>query len=420
MSQIQAKFFTRQAEFSVPVEPISLDGTTTPEQLNVLINSLLERGDGEHVEFEFLTGEEIIRSTLCEHLEDAGIPIENIVEVEYAEKCPAPEPIDSLLHNDWVSGVHCAKVHDRELILTGSYDCTVTIWTMNGKKLITLPGHSSPVKAVKWVSSDATCASFISTSHDETAILWKWNHQKNIVEAMVVCKGHERSVDAVDVDVSNNRFATGGYDNVIKLWSTSTDDTELDVKKDSDAKKAKSETRLVTRTPLVSLASHTEAITGIQLCEEKEMISCSMDNTLKVWDLEVGGFSNNLLGSKAFLDLSYSYLNRTVVTASADRHVRLWDPRSKDGAVVKGNYSSHSGWVSAVHWSPTFDNQFISASYDGVLKLWDTRSCRASLYDMEGHEERLLCCDWSLPAWMVSGAADNKLKVFKHTLNAGG
>lgn len=68
-----------------------------------------------------------------------------------------------------------------------------------------------------------------------------------------------------------------------------------------------------------------------------EMLTCSMDCTLKVWDIEIGGFSNNLLGSKAFLDLCYSPLNQSIVTAHADRHIRLWDPRSKQGRFALTN-----------------------------------------------------------------------------------
>lgn len=67
-----------------------------------------------------------------------------------------------------------------------------------------------------------------------------------------------------------SRFATSGFDNVVKLWSTSAEMTELDVKKDeaeSEIKRKRTDqseavVERFTRTPLVSLASHTEAVTG--------------------------------------------------------------------------------------------------------------------------------------------------------------
>lgn len=37
-------------------------------------------------------------------------------------------------------------------ILSGSYDNTVRIWTTTGAPLLTIPGHSAPVKCVKWLS----------------------------------------------------------------------------------------------------------------------------------------------------------------------------------------------------------------------------------------------------------------------------
>lgn len=72
-------------------------------------------------------------------------------------------------------------------------------------------------------------------------------------------------------------------------------------------------------------------MTGLQFSSPTEMITCAMDCTMKVWDVEVGGFTNNLSGGKPFLDLSFSALNNLVLTANADRHVRLWDTRSKEG-----------------------------------------------------------------------------------------
>jgi ribosome biogenesis protein YTM1 len=40
-------------------------------------------------------------------------------------------------------------------------------------------------------------------------------------------------------------------------------------------------------------------------------------------------------------------------------------------------------------------------------------SPKAPLYDMTGHEGKILCADWSNPSVMISGATDNTLKIFK-------
>lgn len=37
-------------------------------------------------------------------------------------------------------------------ILSGCYDNTVRIWTTTGAPLLTIPGHSAPVKCVRWLS----------------------------------------------------------------------------------------------------------------------------------------------------------------------------------------------------------------------------------------------------------------------------
>jgi ribosome biogenesis protein len=145
---------------------------------------------------------------------------------------------------------------------------------------------------------------------------------------------------------------------------------------------------------LISFQGHKEAVSAVLWTEEGEMISSSWDHTIKVWDAELGGIKSEIIGNKSFFDLHWSSLNRLVITASADRHVRLYDPRSKglllfscliqvllnlvyfavaEGALVKSTFTSHTEWVQAVRWSTTSEYHFISASYDKLVKLWDTR-----------------------------------------------
>ncbi len=40
-------------------------------------------------------------------------------------------------------------------------------------------------------------------------------------------------------------------------------------------------------------------------------------------------------------------------------------------------------------------------------------SPKAPLFDLTGHEDKVLCCNWSNPKFLVSGGADNTLRIFK-------
>lgn len=45
-------------------------------------------------------------------------------------------------------------------------------------------------------------------------------------------------------------------------------------------------------------------------------------------------------GNKAFFDVNWSPLNNSIITASADRHIRLYDPRSTGNLFSKLNIVS--------------------------------------------------------------------------------
>ena len=84
-----------------------------------------------------------------------------------------------------------------------------------------------------------------------------------------------------------------------------------------------------------------------------------------------------------------SYLIKLLATGSSDRHVRLWDPRASTGKVSASSLTSHSLWVSAIKWSPVKEHQLVSGSYDTVLKLWDVRSTKTPLFDMQKHDDKV-------------------------------
>ncbi|CAL1535834.1 unnamed protein product [Lymnaea stagnalis] len=415
---VQAKFFTKQEQYSVADAPYSIPSTVSTKELNNIIYSVLCDGDvKEKVEFDFLIDGEFLRTSLAVHLDDKNISPETVIEIEYVERQTAPRPETSLVHDDWVSCVQGNK----NLILCGCYDNTLKLWTRDGKCLTTIPGHSGPVKCVAWIKTEGKSDNepmFVSGSLDQTLFVWRWKETKKEVDCVYACKGHAGSVDCVAVNNDGARIVTGSWDKMVKLWSLvdgttvaedSNDDSSGDLRKKKKLKGTSQ--KLSVRIPLVTMSGHKEAVSSATWLDESNVCTASWDHTLRVWDMTRSEQTQVVEGSKAFFSIAHSPLSNLIVSASADKHVRLHDLRTKE---MKGTYTSHTGWVSSVDWSKSNEHMFISGSHDMLMKLWDTRSPKAPLYNLIGQEDKILAVDWSIPDLMLSGGADNQLKMFNY------
>lgn len=59
------------------------------------------------VNFDFLVNDVLLRSPLDVHLSQKDVSSESVVVIEYMKALPPPEPADCLIHDDWVSSIHC-------------------------------------------------------------------------------------------------------------------------------------------------------------------------------------------------------------------------------------------------------------------------------------------------------------------------
>lgn len=59
-----------------------------------------------------------------------------------------------------------------------------------------------------------------SGSQDQSIRVWDWNIIEGTTSCLQIGRGHERSVECLSVSPDSTRFATGGWDAMLKIWSS--------------------------------------------------------------------------------------------------------------------------------------------------------------------------------------------------------
>lgn len=426
-SQLQVRFLTKEKAYSISSNVFEINRSSTVDELDKIVNSVIKSTNDDHetVEFNYLTNGYLIKKTVDEHLDliqqESGD--EKIIEIEYLIKNRPPEPFKSLNYLDWIGSIHS----NDQFILTGCFDGSINVFSIESSKhLLSIQAHEAAVKDVRILDNQyldqhfttkPTELYFISASTDEDCKIWKWIVNDKDLKLLYTCVGHIRSVDCLDV--YEDKFVTGSSDNMIKMWFMSNENFITAGRDDESKSKKVKNVESSIKNPYTTLAGHNEGITDVCWLNEGEtdqlpdIASCSLDNTIKIWDTQVLELKQTLPGPKALLSIDYSPKTRLIIAGLCDNYLRMFDPRAKEGSIVKNAYSSHVGWITSVKWQTDSDYQFVSGSFDSKVKQWDVRSTKAPLFDLIGHDGRVLSVDWTNPNYICSGASDSHLKVYK-------
>ncbi|KAL7718129.1 Pre-mRNA-splicing factor PRP46 [Entamoeba marina] len=194
----------------------------------------------------------------------------------------------------------------------------------------------------------------------------------------VLC-GHKGWVSSIAFDASNEWFATGSHDEMIKIWGLIKGDLRL------------------------TLTGHIGAVKALKISPRHPyLFSAGEDKTVKCWDLEsnrvVKHYHGHLSGVYC-LDLHPSM--DVIATGGRDSVVRLWDIRTKQQLEV------FEGHTSTIHDVKLKENSphLISASADGMIRCWDMVAGKClKTYTQHKKGVRALCI-WDDK--MLSASADS-------------
>jgi ribosome biogenesis protein YTM1 len=307
-------------------------------------------------------------------------------------------------------------------IVSGAYDGLARIWNHSGQVSSTLQGHNKPIKAVAWAEYDHQ--SFVLTGgQDEKVFMHSLKSFNTTLESRIEyeCVGSQGSIESLIYLDPFSQIAAGTTAGSIRLWSMSPtqDVLENTISSVSLGKNKKRKTESTKNIPQKASISLLEGHTGTVSCLsllENQLVSGGFDHSLRLWDLETSSNVSTLNCETVILSLKASKESGLIVSGHSDNLIRIWDPRSKEGLVNKMKFKGHSNWSSAVAWSDANLFLFASASYDGVLKMWDMRSS-VPLYSFVTPEQRkLFDIDWKKNV-LVTGGEQGELFMYSTPLS---
>ena len=141
----------------------------------------------------------------------------------------------------------------------------------------------------------------------------------------------------------------------------------------------------------------------------KLVIARKAEETIKIWDAKTGKEINTLKGHNGKLNaFEFSLDGKRIISASDDKTLKLWD--AKSGEEIN-TFKGHTDSVNDCAFSPD-GIQMASVSNDKTLKIWNIDSGEEYL-TLIGHAKGVNACIYSPDGdRIVSTGHDNTLKVW--------
>ena len=243
---------------------------------------------------------------------------------------------------------------------------------------------------------------------------------------------HTNDVSSIAIHPQGQLFASGSSDRLVKVWNTrnfseknvlrlsagvtrvlfnpsgdyllaSTSDGAADIYGTNNY-------RVMTQ-----LVGHTSKITGTCFGDDKTVLTCSGDRTIKRWDISRTACTKTSLCWSGLHDISTSG-GSVVASAHFDGAVRFWDTQTVNS--IEELKNAHSDQVTSVCFS-SCGNKVLSSSKDGTLKLWDIRTYNAivsrelsSCDGMLSYTKACLSPDDCFMAIGVVSNSENQIQIY--------
>ena len=238
-------------------------------------------------------------------------------------------------------------LNDGKTLITAGTDRTIRLWNLSTGQLIrTLNQHTNVVKALA-VTTDQTI--LISTGDDRTIRFWALPSGQPRGQ---IANAHPAPINALAVSNDNRQLASADGSGLIKLWPLGSSPQPRAMEAGQRSWQAEG------------------TVNDLRFRRDDSLLA-SGGKSLQLWplvNLEKGAIPTprTLQGHTSFINqLAISEDDQTLISASADQTIRLWQI---DSGVQQGVLEGHQSYVNSLRIEGT---DLWSADQDGTLLIWD-------------------------------------------------
>ncbi|EAU81305.1 microtubule-associated protein YTM1 [Coprinopsis cinerea okayama7 len=423
----QAVVFSTQTPYPLPSQKYMIPTTWRRYHLSQLVNKAL--GLAKPVPFDFLVKGEILRTTIAEWCAENGVGEEETLEIEYIESVLPPQRLSEFPHESWVSAVSCSlPTH----FLTTAYDGHLRAFDLSKNVTLDAALHSAPITSFSVISSTVDTYKLATSSLDLTAQISEITlgepQSSSSNKVLASLHLHTAPVSSIAANPSGTQLLTSSWDSLIGVWDTTippkhevpeptitaADQRTKKRRKVDPSSGDSSSPTAIRKAPLTVLKSHIGRVSKVAWLSPTQGVSCGFDSTLRTWDVERGLCTRTISASeKPFLDLAVNVENQTALTVSTDRTMTLYDLRTEEALSAAAGSFLHPATPSCVATTPESSYQVVTGAYDGVVRVWDTRSTKAAISSFKAWDgtKKVLAVDWKRGVIGIGG--EGGLDVWK-------
>jgi WD40 repeat protein len=246
-----------------------------------------------------------------------------------------------------------ATMSDNQNLLTLGADKSLRLVALSTGKDKAFTGATSDITAIA-----SAPASVVAGQADGKWTLWSTADGKLIGQV----PSHSGKITAIAFHPQQPQIAVGGVDGTIKLWPLAAASAKPEPPKDKDKKDAKP----TEPTPLLSLDAHPGGVASLQFAANGTLVSAGADKKVKLWDL--GKKSE----TKAFGPLIDSIVKASLsadaqsLVVAAGKHVRVYNVADGKEIVALPHPADVRGFALKAD-----KTRIATACGDKQTRLWD-------------------------------------------------